>query len=350
MAAKIWRHPEIVVSASGRGGTSVIGGPARALEMLAGEGIELTLVDVGASLEPFPPFRPLLGRATYVGFDPDLREMHAETNESSRRIIVNKAVVADAGRGTATFFLTRNPTASSTLRPDPDELAPYLHAYRYQVVGEAEVAAVTLDDALAAAGLDRVDWLKLDTQGTDLRLIESMGEPLSATLMAVDAEPGLDPYYETEDTFGDLHRAMVERGYWLADLAHTPAVRLRRSTFDAALGARSKFGRMRYEFSLKASPIAVGPRYLRTLASLDKAGAGRNDYLRLWACAAFSGNNPYALDVLVECRARHGDDRLTARLLDVTVRRNRADARRATWRLVEKVNLRNLKRFVTKSY
>jgi len=91
-------------------------------------------------------------------------------------------------------------------------------------------------------------------------------------------------------------------------------------------------------------------RWPPTSASLDKAGAGRDDYLRLWACAAFSGNNPYALDVLVECRARHGDDAVTVRLLDVTVRRNRADARRGTWRLVEKVNLRNLKRFVTKPY
>ena len=127
--------------------------------------------------------------------------------------------------------------------------------------------------------------------------------------MAVDAEPGLDPYYETEDTFGDLHRAMTERGFWLADLDLTRAVRLRRETFDADLGARTKFGRMRYEFALKTSPIAVGPRYLRTLASLDKAGAGRDDYLRLWACATFSGNDPYALDVHRRVpRARHGAD------------------------------------------
>ena len=68
-------------------------------------------------------------------------------------------------------------------------------------------------------GLDRVDWIKLDTQGTDLRLIESLSDEVAATLMAVDAEPGIDAFYEGEDTFGDLHRAMIERGYWLADLS-----------------------------------------------------------------------------------------------------------------------------------
>ncbi len=325
-------------------------GDRAALDALSGAGISLTLVDIGASLEPFRAFRPLLGRATYVGFDPDLREMHTEASESGRRVIVNKAVVAEADRSTATFFLTRNPTASSTLRPAADEVAPYLHAYRYDVVGEAEVPATTLDEALASAGIDRLDWLKLDTQGTDLRLVESVSESLFATLMAVDAEPGLDEHYETEDTFGELHRAMTERGFWLADIDLTRAVRLRRATFDEALGARSKFGRMRYEFTLKTSPTAVGPRYLRTLASLDKAGAARDDYLRLWACAAYSGNNPYALDVIAECRDRHGADDLTTRLFDLSVRRNRRDARRGSWRLVEKLNVRNLKRFVTKSY
>jgi hypothetical protein len=259
-------------------------------------------------------------------------------------------VVPDPGRETARFFLTRNPTASSTLRPLADEVAPYLHAYRYEVVDEAEVPATTLGAALASVGLDRVDWVKLDTQGTDLRLLDGLDEPLFATLMAVDAEPGFDQHYETEDTFGELHRSLVERGFWLADLELTRAVRLRRETFDAALGARTKLGRMGYEFALKTSPTAAGPRYLRTLASLDKAGAERVDYLRLWACAFFSGNHPYALDVAVECRERHGDDPEVAALVDLSVRRNRADALRGAWRLVEKVNVRNLRRFVSKSY
>lgn len=336
----------------------MVGGPrrggrsrtAKALQTVHEAGVELTLVDVGASLEPFPPFRPLLGHATYVAFDPDRREMHTETSASGRRVVVDKAVVAEAGRSTARFFLTRNPTASSTLRPLADEVAGYLHAYRYEVVDEAAVPATTLAEALASAGLERADWIKLDTQGTDLRLLAGLDEPLMASVMAVDAEPGFDCHYEGEDTFGELHRWMVDQGFWMADIELTRAVRLRRETFDATLGARTKLGRMGYEFALKTSPTAAGPRYLRTLEALDKRGAGRDDYLRLWACAYVSGNHPYALDVIAECRERHGDDPATSALLDLSVRRNRADARRGAWRLLEKVNARNVKRFVTKSY
>jgi len=322
----------------------------RALAVLDRAGISLTLVDVGASLEPFRAFRPLLGHATYVGFDPDRREMHTEASERGRRVVVDKAVVAEPDRATARFFLTANPTASSTLRPLEDAAAPWLHAYRFGVVREVEVPATTLGRALADAGLARVDWLKLDTQGTDLRLLASLDEPLLATVMAVDAEPGIDPYYEGEDTFGDLHRWMVERGFWLADLELTEAVRLRAGTCEAMLRPRTKLDRRRLEFALKPSPVAVGPRYLRTLAWLEKVGAPREDYLRLWACAFASGNHPYALDVAVECRERHGDDPDVTELIDLSVRRNRADARRGLWRLARKVTPRNVRRFLTKPY
>jgi hypothetical protein len=329
----------------------VAGRRPQLLALLADAGVGLTLVDVGASLEPFAPFQPLLGAVTYVGFDPDRRELHTSSSGGGRRIIVEQAVVADADAGEATFFLTANPTCSSTLRPLAGEVGEYLHAYRFEVVGEATVPATTLAKALAGAGIDRVDWLKLDTQGTDLRLVASLDDGLAATLMAVDAEPGLDPSYDGEDTFGELHRALVARGFWLSDLELTRAVRLRRATYDDLLGARTKLGRRLAEFALKTSPTAAGPRYLRTLASLEATGAGRDEHLRLWACAFFSGNRPYALDVIATCRDRHGAAAPIPELVEATVRANRADVRRAApRRLVEKASWRNLRRFATKPY
>jgi hypothetical protein len=320
------------------------------VRLLDGAGIRLALVDVGASLEPFAAFRPLLGHATYVGFDPDRREVHDVKVGSGRLAIVDKAVVADPDQDKARFFLTRNPTCSSTLAPRPEAVAPYLHAYRFEVVDTTEVAATTLTQALESVGVERVDWIKLDSQGTDLRLLRSLGDDLWAGLMAVDAEPGFDPYYEGEDTFGELHRQLVERGFWLADLELTTAVRLRREVFDESLGAKTKLSRLGYEFALKTSPIAAGPRYLRTVESLRRADAPRDDYLRLWACAWFSGNHPYALDVVAASEEAHGSDEATAALRRLAVRRNRADALRGSWRLARKLSWRNVRRFVVKPY
>ncbi|MGH9211179.1 MAG: hypothetical protein ACRD2C_10900 [Acidimicrobiales bacterium] len=322
---------------------------SRAIDLLAASEIRLTVVDVGASLEPFPPFQPLLGHVTYVGFDPDLREVHQRSDGSGQRIMVDKAVVADPESSTVRFFLTRNPTCSSTLPPG-DEVANYLHAYRFSVVDTADVAATTLDAAMASVGVTRVDWVKLDTQGTDTRLLRSLGDATWAGLMAVDAEPGFDQHYDGEDVFGDLHREMVGRGFWLSDLALTRGVRLRPEVFDASFRARSRLVRMAYELTLKSSPTAAGPRYLRTAASLERSGATQEDYLRLWACAFLSGNHPYALDVVAAAEKAHGADRETTALRELTVRRNRRDAVRNLWRLGGKLSVRNLRRLATKPY
>ena len=164
--------------------------------------------------------------------------------------------------------------------------------------------------------------------------------------MAVGAEPGFDQHYETEDTFGEL-RSLVERGFWLADLELTQAVRLRRQTFDAALGARASSAAWA---AVRAPDQPHGRRAaLPAHAGVARQGGGRAGRLPApLGLRLLLGQPPYALDVAVECRG-HGDDQGRG-LVDLSVRRNRADARRGAWRLVEKVNVRNLRRFVSKSY
>ena len=79
-------------------------GRERELNLLREARIELVLVDVGASIEPFELFRPLLPVAVYLGFDPDLREMHDKRDaEFHRHIVINKAVVSTRGAQSVFF-------------------------------------------------------------------------------------------------------------------------------------------------------------------------------------------------------------------------------------------------------
>ncbi len=323
----------------------------RLLRLLRENGITLTLVDVGASLEPFHAFQPLLADATYIGFDPDRREVrNRHDDEVPHYFLLNKAVVADATVDHVDVFLTRNPTCSSTLLPNHDALDSYLYSYRFDVVDRVTVPATTLAAAVAAAGTATIDWLKLDTQGADLRLLKSIDQQLFRTIMAVDAEPGLDEYYVGEDLFVDLHKEMLERGFWLADVDVVGASRLSRPTFDKEFGTKSKLAAFIYEFSLKQSPVALGPRYLRTLDSMRELSARREDLLRLWACSFFSGNYPYALEVIHACEDAHGQDGLTAHLKKSTVSRNVVYAWSQGWRLARKVRARNIGRLLGKPY
>src|SRR5215831_12021943 len=117
------RVPRVLVQASSErrpGVTPAIEPLLRQLD------IHPILVDVGASAGPPNIWQPLASRSTYVGFDPDRRDLpDAPAGGYERALIVPEAVVAERTQTQAHFYLTRSPYCSSTLAPDAAALANY---------------------------------------------------------------------------------------------------------------------------------------------------------------------------------------------------------------------------------
>ena len=310
-------------------------------DLVAQSALRPVVVDVGASAEAPRVWMPFARHAVYVGFDPDLREMR-ETNGGDflRAVVLNEAVAP--APGAARFFLTRAPQCSSTLRPDPEVVGNYLGADRFLVEREGDVAATTLRAVLDRLVLPAVDWLKVDTQGTDLRVIRSLGDPALARLLAVDTEPGLRGAYVGEDLFGDVHRHLLGEGFWLASATLKGFPRLRESTL-AELAARDPA--VTREVALRAIPQSPGwveCRYLRTIESLTCGGFGRREYLLLSAFALCGDQIGFAADVAMACSRKFGSDTDAVFLIDAALRRLRSAwaARLAERRLTHRLRRR----------
>lgn len=286
------------------------------------------LVDVGASAEAPRVWMPFARHAVFVGFDPDLREMR-ETNAGlfHRSVVLNEAVAAGADGGKVRVYLTRAPQCSSTLRPDPEVVANYLRAERFAIEREVEAAATTLEGALARLSIPAVDWLKVDTQGTDLRVFHTLGEAARSRLLAVDAEPGLRGMYAGEDLFGDVHRDLMARGFWMSDATVKGRPRVREATM-AALAARGTAVAPDVALrGIRSSPGWVECRFLRTIESLERAPHlfGRREYALLWAFALCDDQTGFAADVAAACAARFGADAEARLMLDTALCSIRAD-------------------------
>ena len=285
-------------------------------------GIAPVLVDVGASLGPPDVWAPIAASSTYVGFDPDRRETGEAPSRGYRRAyVVAKAVTPDPEAREARFYLTRSPPCSSTLPPDAAALAEHHFAPLFEVEREASVPAATLDAVVAELGLPGIDWLKLDTQGTDLRLYASLGERLRGGLLALDVEPGLIDAYRGEDLFAETHQRLARDGFWLSRLDVNGAARVRLSSLRAAFPGEADPGALA-ERGIRRSPGWCEARYLRTLGALAAAGAPPERYELLALFALLDGQPGYALDVALERERRFGASEAAARL--------RADAE---WRI-----------------
>ena len=261
-------------------------------------------------------------------------------------------IVRCGGRGRARA--ARRPVSSSPQgpvtgveHPAPlaDEVAPYLRAYRYEVVDEPR-ARHHARGGLAPSGSTG------STGSSSTRRAPTCGCSTAWTSRCRHAHgrrrgTGVRPALRDRGTFGELHRSLVERGFWLADLELTRAVRLRLQTFDP----RSAPGQARPGLKFDArghSPTAAGATLPAHAGVARQGGGERADYLRLWACAFYSGNHPYALDVAVECR----DEAPSSVPALVGPLRAAQPGRRPAGSVAPRRegHVRNLRRFVSKSY
>ena len=233
--------------------------------ILREHGIEPVLVDVGASGGSPEIWRPIASQSTYVGFDPDLREIKRDTAGGYRSgLIINKALCADPSAETVTFHLTRSPYCSSTLPPDAEALSKYSFWDLFEVDRIASVPATTLMRVLTEQSLTQIDWLKIDAQGTDLRIYQSLEETVRHRVLAVDTEPGLIDAYRGEDLFVDVHERLEAEGFWLSNLNLMGVPRLSRSAMQA-LNIRTSAGLPVIPAGvLRTSPGWCEARYLRT--------------------------------------------------------------------------------------
>jgi len=279
------------------------------------------LVDIGASGDPPKIWSRIAPQSVFVGFDPDLREMRETTGEGfSRSVIVNEAVVAHKGGGQAEFHFTKSPYCSSTLPPDTEALSDYLFSDLFEVEYTKMVPAVTLAEVVARLSLPGIDWLKADTQGTDLRIFTSLPEDIRSRVLALDIEPGLIDAYRGEDLMVDSHRHLTGDGFWLSEMNVGRAVRARRTTISELTPADPKVTLTTVQKAVRGSPAYCELRYLRTPAWLARSGATRREYLLLGVFALLDRKHAFVLDLCADYGKNFGEDAGSRRLRDAAIR------------------------------
>ena len=266
------------------------------------------LVDVGAAGGAHPAWRRIARYSIGVGFEPDPREA-APLGEAQREFqrwifCPGLAVPVAVPGGRAQLHLTRSPQCSSTLPPRAAAVGEWAFAELFDVVETQDFPATTLLAALQAQGLDRVDWLKCDTQGLDLRLYLSLPPEWRTRMLAVEFEPGLTDVYDGEDQLADVLAAMKREPFWLAELELGRTARGRPALLETHLGTNA----VRWVRRLgPVAPAWANARYLRDPAAANEA-LDRRALLLGWVFADLSHQPAHALAIADAGMRRFGGE------------------------------------------
>ena len=264
----------------------------------------LVLVDVGARGGLKGNWTPARQHLRLLGFEPD-RDEFVRLEERLRASgapdrYFNTALHNTAGE--MTLYVARDGGLSSIYRPNREFLDGFPDADRFDTVDVRQVRADTLDNVLRAAGIDDVDFVKTDTQGSELRVLEGGACILAGSVFGVEVEVEFAPVYTDQPLFADVDRYLRGLGFLLFDL---------RPCYWKRAAGRAVGGPLGQMIWADALYFKSVPALGQTIAPLP-AAERRGKVLRAISASLLYGYYDYALE-------------LTARFADVFD----ADERRA---------------------
>lgn len=180
----------------------------------------LVLVDVGARGGLKSNWMPARRHLRVVGFEPDPKEFERLRQRPDVRdgstVVVGSAV--HNRKGPARFHLAQDRGLSSIFEPDREFLAAFPEAGRFDTVDVQDVSADALDDLLPARNIHSIDFLKADTQGSELFVLQGAARLLASSVLGVEVEVEFAPIYRDQPLFSDVDAYLRGLGFHLFDL------------------------------------------------------------------------------------------------------------------------------------
>ena len=203
-------------------------------------GAHLSLLDIGGRSGPLTEFEPFAPFTHLFVCEPDTKEAARvketlRTKGGWRDVTVLTEAIHPAESG-VTLNITREPGLSSLLEPDTAVVGQFYRAEGgkhllkdWEIVSRHEVPAITLDNAAEKYNFGVLSVLKIDTQGTELGILQSGINHVLPSAVAVYVEAEFLPIYKGQPMFGDVHALLQRQGFRLVDMKRSS---LRRAFAD----------------------------------------------------------------------------------------------------------------------
>ncbi len=271
------------------------------------------LVDIGASGSIHKEWKAFARHAVCLAFDADDREFGYISDESKgfkKLYIYNSLVSANEGEKTD-FYLTDSPYCSSTLEPDGKALKEWAFASKFRTEKKVTVKNTTLPKVLADLKIDKIDWLKTDTQGIDLSIFRSLPEDIQRKALVVELEPGIIDSYKGEDKLYRVFEYFDGLPFWLGAMTVKGSQRLRESDVEG-LHLPDRLKKFIY-YSHKTSPGWAELKYFNDFSG----DMSLRDHLLGWTFAVLEKQYGYSLTI-----AHHGRERFPEPLFDSMIKQS----------------------------
>ena len=249
----------------------------------------LVLVDVGASGGIDPKWGAAARHLQVIGFDADDRAPLTEATGTPRVTHLRSALHSNKSR--LSFNLLKRQEVSSIYMPNRQFVDRFPESDRFDLTGTVELDADTLDNQLSGNGVAGADFIKADTQGSELLILQGAEHTLRRSVIGLELEVEFAPIYEGQPLFHEVDAFVRAAGFVLMDLR---PYHWKRTAGLRAGGPKSQL-------------VFADALYLRDLASLaalvealPSDAERRSKVLHAMSVCAVYGYLDYALELFTQ--------------------------------------------------
>jgi FkbM family methyltransferase len=184
--------------------------------------ISCTVIDAGARYGLHPSWADLRGLVDFHLFEMDAVEAARLSRKYDADPRVKVYPVALYSCDTTLRFKVRTHQALNSVLQSNDELLKeneYMLA-DFVATEEKETPARSIDSLFDGHG---VDFLKLDTEGTELDILRGTTKTLASSVLGVRSEVMFAPVFKDAPGFGEIHQYLVGHGFELLNLDYSGA-------------------------------------------------------------------------------------------------------------------------------
>ncbi|MBL7919725.1 MAG: FkbM family methyltransferase [Bacteroidia bacterium] len=183
---------------------------------------ELICFDVGAR-NGLKELSTLTKHIKLYAFEPGDKSNVSQNNDTYLECnVIDKGLFSE--KGLFDFNIAANPSMSSMLLPDEKVLTEYFgditefKHWRKQlnIVSAKKIETTTIDAIVKEHNIKTIDYLKIDTQGTELAILKGAEESLKTKkINVIKTEFSFIPLYKNQPTFAEIDLYLKSLGYKL---------------------------------------------------------------------------------------------------------------------------------------
>ena len=192
--------------------------PFMVQKMLFGDSDDLVIFDVGAYIgKVAATYREMFPTATIYSFEP-FPDSFQELSRAADGTHIKAYQVACSDTEGAAELQVDSDRSCNSLFPRPTNTTPY-YPRDSRTVGRTVVKTQTLDAFCAKEGIDAIDILKIDVEGSELRVLNGASKKLGCKQVGlIYVEVMFVPHYEGGCLFHEVSSFLHQNEYTLFDL------------------------------------------------------------------------------------------------------------------------------------